>query len=174
MLPLTTRRTLLALFVVATFIGMYAPSGATVPMGQPVDGVRCEAMEGSVLHIHQHVAIFDHGRALTIPPDVGRPLAAQCFYWIHTHTPDGIVHVESPSFRSFTLGQFFDIWGQPLSRTDVAGAKPHKGERVVVWVDGQRYDGNPRTIPLTAHLDVTFDVGPPYAKPAPFTAWNGQ
>ena len=68
------------------------------------------------MHIHQHVAILDHGRAVTIPEDVGRPLVSQCYYWIHTHTPDGIIHVESPNFRSFTLGNLFDIWGQPLSR----------------------------------------------------------
>jgi hypothetical protein len=147
---------------------------AMIPTGQPVDGIRCEAMEGSVLHIHQHVAILDHGRAVTIPDDVGRPLGAQCFYWLHTHTPDGIIHVESPSFRTFTLGQFFDVWGQPLSRSDVAGAKPRKGERVVVWVDGHRYAGDPRKIELTQHLDVTLEVGPPYTRPAPFTDWHGQ
>ena len=48
------------------------------------------------------------------------------------------------------------------------------GERVVVWVDGNRYTGDPRAIALTQHLDVTIEVGPPYAKPAPFTAWNGN
>ena len=162
------------LFAIALALMTARAAVAAVPSGQPVDGIRCEAMEGAVFHIHQHVAIFDHGRAVQIPPDVGRPLAAQCFYWIHTHTPDGIVHVESPAFRTYTLGQFFDVWGQPLSRNDVAGARPRRGEHVVVWVDGHKYAGDPRAIPLTAHLDVTLEVGPPYAKPAPFTAWNGQ
>jgi len=76
--------------------------------GAPVDGIKCDAMEGAVMHIHQHLAIRDHGKAVTVPDDVGRPLAAQCLYWIHTHTPDGIVHIESPGFRTFTLGEFFD------------------------------------------------------------------
>ena len=26
----------------------------------------------------------------------------------------------------------------------------------------------------TKHLDVTIEVGPPYTKPVPFTAWNGN
>jgi hypothetical protein len=147
---------------------------AAVPAGQTVDGIHCEQMEGSVLHIHQHVAIFDHGKPITIPDDVGRPLVGQCFYWLHTHTPDGIVHIESPNFKTFTLGNFFDIWGQPLGKTDVAGAKPKPREHVAVWVDGRPYTGDPRNIQLTQHLDVTIDVGPPYAKPAPFTAWNGN
>jgi hypothetical protein len=142
--------------------------------GAPVDGIKCEAMEGAVMHIHQHVTIRDHGRTVPVPDDVGRPIAAQCFYWIHTHTPDGIVHIESPGFRTFTLGEFFDVWGQSLTRSDVAGAKPKKGERVAVWVDGRAYNGDPRKIELTSHLDVTIEVGAPYAKPAPFTAWNGN
>jgi hypothetical protein len=149
-------------------------AAADIPSGQPVDGIHCDAMEGSVLHIHQHVAILDHGKPIRIPEDVGRPLLGNCFYWIHTHTPDGIIHVESPNFSSFTLVNFFDIWGQPLRMNDVAGAKPGKGEHIAVWVDGRPYHGDPRAIPLTQHLDVTIEVGPPYARPAPFDAWNGN
>jgi hypothetical protein len=164
------------LIAAATFVA--ASNGgaarAAVPSGAPIDGIRCDAMEGSVLHIHQHVAILDHGKAVPIPSDVGRPLVAACLYWIHTHTPDGIIHIESPTFKSFTLGELFDVWGEPLTRADVAGAKPKKGERIAVWVDGRPYPGDPRKIDLTNHLDVTIEVGRPYAKPAPFTAWNGN
>ncbi|MBV8750834.1 MAG: hypothetical protein JO103_14100 [Candidatus Eremiobacteraeota bacterium] len=159
---------------VAAALSCAGAARAAVPAGQPVDGIRCDQMEGSVLHIHQHLAIYDHGKPVTVPDDVGRPLVAQCFYWLHTHTPDGIIHVESPNFKTFNLGNFFDVWGQPLTKTNVAGAQTKKNERVAVWVDGNRYTGNPRAIELTQHLDVTIQVGPPYAKPAPFTAWNGN
>jgi len=40
-----------------------------------------------------------------------------CLYWLHTHVADGIIHIETPGERSFTLGEFFDIWNQPLVRT---------------------------------------------------------
>ncbi|MBV8643201.1 MAG: hypothetical protein JO225_04705 [Candidatus Eremiobacteraeota bacterium] len=159
---------------VAAALSCAGAARAAVPAGQPVDGIRCDQMEGSVLHIHQHLAIYDHGKPVTVPDDVGRPLVAQCFYWLHTHTPDGIIHVESPNFKTFNLGNFFDVWGQPLTKTNVAGAQAKKNERIAVWVDGNRYAGNPRAIELTQHLDVTIEVGPPYAKPAPFTAWNGN
>jgi len=84
------------------------------------------------------------------------------------------VHVESPNFRTFTLGNFFDIWGEPLSAHNVASAKPKPGEHIAVWVAGHPSTADPRTIPLTQHLDVTIEVGPPYTKPAPFTDWNGN
>ncbi len=160
-----------ATFIAASHAGV---ARAAAPNGQPIDGIRCDTMEGSVLHIHQHLTILDHGKAVAIPPDVGRPLVAGCLYWIHTHTPDGIIHIEAPNFKSFTLGELFDVWGEPLGRTDVAGAKTKKGERVAVWVDGRPYAGDPRKIDLTNHLDMTIEVGPPYVKPAPFTAWNGN
>ena len=146
---------------------------AAVPAGEPVGGIHCDQMEGNVLHIHQHLAIFNHGKPVGIPEDVGRPLFGNCFYWLHTHTPDGIIHVESPTFRDYTLGQFFAVWGQPLTRSNVAGAKPHPGEHTTVWVDGNLYTGDPARIELTQHLDVTIDVGLPARKPAPYTAWNG-
>src|ERR1700738_3346681 len=166
-------KTLVVFAAVAALSGAGA-ARAAVPVGQPVDGIRCDRMEGAVLHIHQHLAVRDHGKPVTVPDDVGRPIVGQCFYWLHTHTADGIIHVESPNFNTFTLGNFFDVWGQPLGKTNVAGAKPRKGEHVAVWVDGRPYTGDPRKIELTQHLDVTIDVGPPYAKPAPFTDWNGN
>ena len=151
-----------------------APVDAAIPAGPAVHGIRCDQMEGATVHIHQHLTILDHGKRVTIPDDVGRPLVGQCLYWIHTHTPDGIIHIESPNFRGFTLGEFFDIWGQPLNKGDVAGAKPRMGERVAVWVGGRPYAGDPRKIELLQHLDVTIEVGPPYAKPTAFTAWGGN
>jgi hypothetical protein len=146
---------------------------AAVPGGEPVSGIHCDQMEGNVLHIHQHLAIFNHGKPVGIPEDVGRPLFANCFYWLHTHTPDGVIHVESPTFRTYTLGEFFAVWGQPLSRANVAGAKPRPGEKTTVWVDGNLFTGDPAKIELTQHLDVTIDVGPPAKRPVPYTAWNG-
>jgi len=148
-------------------------ANADIPQGEPVAGIRCDKMEGTAYHIHAHLTINDHGRALAIPDSVGRPIFGQCFYWLHTHTPDGIIHIESPVVRTFTLGQFFSIWGEPLSRTRASDAKVRKGEKMTVWLNGSRYNGDPRAIPLAQHTDITIDVGPPAPKPAPFTAWNG-
>src|ERR1700738_1691323 len=113
---------LLVSLAAAAALSCAGAAHAAVPAGQAVDGIRCDQMEGSLMHIHQHLAIRDHGKPVRVPEDVGRPIAAQCLYWIHTHTPDGIVHIEAPAFRTFTLGNFFDVWGEPLTKTDVAGA----------------------------------------------------
>ena len=146
---------------------------AAVPTGETIDGIRCDQAEGSVFHIHQHLALFRRGRPLEIPGDVGRPILGSCIYWLHTHAPGGIIHVESPAFRTFTLGEFFDVWGEPLSST-AAGPARASGGLLRVYVDGQIYRGNPRKIELAQHTDVAIEAGPPYARPAPFTDWQGQ
>jgi hypothetical protein len=88
--------------------------------------------------------------------------SGSCFYWLHTHAADGIIHIESPIERAYTLGNFFDVWGQPLSSSRVG---PAAGP-VTAFYDGERYDGDPRAIPLTAHAQIQLDLGRPLVAPA--------
>lgn len=141
-------------------------------MGQAVRGISCDAQEGQRIHIHQRLLIVVRGKEMAIPQYIGIPQGARCIYWLHTHTPDGIIHVEAPSDRSFTLGDFFAVWGQPLDRKHVAGARVKRGESMRAWVNGVLYKGGPATIPLTAHADIVIQIGPPFAKPVAFTNWG--
>jgi hypothetical protein len=142
------------------------------PQGETIGGISCDAMEGAETHIHQHLTLLDHGRPVPIPEDVGQRPARRCLYWVHTHTPDGIIHIEAPAKRTFTLGDFFMIWGQPLSRTRASMAKAGKGTSLKVWVNGKPYMGDPRVIPLVAHTDIWIEAGPPFPKPTAFTNWG--
>jgi len=168
-----TFRTLAAALTAFAVLAFAGGARAEVPTGQTIDGITCDQAEGAVFHIHQHLTILDRGKPVAIPSDVGRPLAGSCLYWIHTHTPDGLIHVESPKFRTFLLGNFFDIWGQPLSATAVGPARVKK-DGLRVYVNGDRYKGDPRKIELAQHTDVTLEAGAPYSKPVPFTDWQGQ
>jgi len=140
--------------------------------GRPIKGITCDAGEGQRVHIHQHLAIYDRGKLVEVPAFIGIPQAAQCIYWLHTHTPDGVIHVEAPVDRSFTLGDFFAVWGQPLDRRRAAGVVVKKGDKMQVWVDGKQFTGDPAQIRLAPHTDIAIQIGPPYTKPAPFTDWG--
>ena len=140
--------------------------------GQTIDSITCGGMEYSTLHTHTHLAIFYQGKQVAVPRLVGAaPLPPQgCLYWIPTHTQDGIIHVESPVLApegspGFELGMFFDIWGQPLTRADVAGLKGP----VIAYVNGTRYDGDLRQIPLRSHQQVVLEVGTPTVPPPNYT-----
>lgn len=131
------------------------PDGDTPRGGQgaPVNGIACNTMEGAVLHIHAHVALFVNGKQLAIPRNIG--IVGKCLYWVHTHDAEGIIHMESPKYRSFTLGDVFRIWGQPLSEKQVA---TYKGP-AAFFVNGVRYNGNPNAILLTTHQQIVIEVG---------------
>ena len=151
-----------------------AVTGDTAVNG-PVDGIRCDSSEALLFHIHAHLAIVVNGTEKLIPGGVGigPPLSMQndfvtggsCFSWLHTHDETGIVHIESPIQRRYLLGDFFDIWGQPLSATQVG---PAQGA-VTAYLNGTVFNGDPRTIPLDAHGLIQLDVGTPLAAPQPFT-----
>ena len=140
--------------------------------GQTISGISCDAQEGQRIHIHQHLTIIDRGKPVSVPQYIGIPTGKQCIYWVHTHTPDGIIHIEAPQDRSFTLGDFFEVWGQPLSRSQAATASAAKGQSLKVWVDGKPYTGDPRKIALAPHADIVIEVGPPFPTPPRFTNWG--
>ena len=157
-------------------------STATGATGQPVDGISCQTSEQTVFHIHAHLTIFVNGAARQVPAGIGIPGAqatqspqgpfietGTCFYWLHTHASDGIIHIESPVQRTYTLGNFFDIWGQPLGPDQVGPAQGH----VTAIYNGQVWQGNPRDIPLNAQAQIQLQVGTPLVTPEQITFPNG-
>jgi len=134
--------------------------------GLPVDGIRCEQMEGAVLHIHSNLQLYDRGHALTVPANTGISPSSQCLYWLHTHTADGFIHIESPVKQTFTLGQFFDIWGQDLDWKHAGPLSASSGHKLSIWVDGKPWDGkDPRSIALRDKETIVIQNGPPFARP---------
>jgi hypothetical protein len=134
--------------------------------GQDVDGIKCESSEQLAYHIHEHLSILVDGTAQKIPAYVGipgGPILPRCIYWLHTHDATGVIHVESPVVAIYTLGQFFDIWGQPLNSTRVA-TYPVTGQ-LVVFVDGHQYGGDPRDIALGVHTQIVIEIGRQVAPP---------
>jgi hypothetical protein len=137
--------------------------------GLPIDGIRCDTMEGAAQHIHAQLQLFDHGRIVKVPAQIGIPKIGTCLYWLHTHTADGIIHVESPvKHRSFTLGQFFDVWGMDLNRSQADGLRAPAGSELEIWVNGKLFQGDPRSIVLHDRQEIVMQVGPPYGKPAKY------
>ncbi len=140
-----------------------------------IDGlIQCAPIEQLAYHIHVHLQVYDNGQPRALPAAIGLlgPVsqqtqngpfygASKCYYWLHTHTSDGIIHVESPTPHIYTLGNFFDEWHQPLSPTRVATLSG----KVTAYANGKPWTGSPRSIPLKPHNQIQLDVGAP---PVPF------
>ncbi|WP_345817569.1 hypothetical protein AAGS40_26955 (plasmid) [Paraburkholderia sp. PREW-6R] len=140
--------------------------------GADVDGLACAANMSAIYHVHAHLAIINNGQWLAMPMNVG--ILSQCTYEMHTHDQTGIIHMESPAIKQYTLGDFFDIWGQPLSSTNVAGVVGN----VVAYIndngDSRRYMGDLRNIELTSMRDVTLQIGAPPLGKLPTYTWTDE
>jgi hypothetical protein len=167
--------------------GPPGPEGVPIPAGRAlartrllttgaqIDHIACQAGEQVLFHIHAHLTIFVRGVSRRVPAGIGigPPLevaatprggfvaGGSCFTWLHTHAADGIIHIESPVARTYTLGEFFDIWGQPLDREHVG---PAHGP-VTALFNGRVFTGNPRQIPLLAHAQIQLELGGPLLAP---------
>lgn len=125
-------------------------------------GLPALSEEGTVLHTHQHLDIFVHGKAVPVPSDIGvhesnPPYIAS----IHTHDETGIIHVESSTEGKFYLGQLFDIWGVRLTADCVGAYCTDAANKLVFYVDGKPYTGDPRQIELTEHEEIVISYGTP-------------
>jgi hypothetical protein len=147
--------------------------------GQPVDGIEGSSREMLNVHIHAHLSLFLKGEQIAVPYGIGivKPFRVENgfvgvgngIYWLHTHDATGIIHIESPDNRPYTLANFFDIWGQPLGPGNVAGMQGV----VRTVVNGRAYTQNPRSIVFAAHMQITLEVGDPVVSPPVYVFPNG-
>lgn len=147
-------------------------SNARGGQGQPVDGLSCygplnQSNLEYIYHAHSHLAIYKDGVRLAIPQLIGvvgndEAFNTTCFYPLHTHDLTGTLHIEPLNNDRVTLGQFFNIWGQPLTRTNVAG---QLNTPVVIYVrDGGNlriYQGDPAAIELKSYRSIVIQLGTP-------------
>jgi hypothetical protein len=137
--------------------------------GAPVGRFRCSA--SPVSRVRVHIELFANRRVLLIPAGVGMapPLAregayvvrARCSYALRTTAPTGVVEVARGT--NATVGDLFRLWGQPLTRSRLAGFRG----RVRAYVTGSPWRGDVRAIPLARHAQIVLEVGG-YVRPHRF------
>jgi hypothetical protein len=133
-------------------------------------GLDALTMEGTVLHHHVHLDLYAYGRRVSVPALVGIDQGAGFLTELHTHDASGVIHVESPVQRSFTLGQFFCEWGVKLNANCLG---PYRG-RLAWWVNGRRMHGNPALLALRQHQEIVIAAGrPPTTVPTSYAFPSG-
>ena len=143
--------------------------------------VPCDGLEHTQVHYHAALQLLDQGKPVPIPTTLGR--TATCYYWLHMHSGEaGIIHVEAPTDRQFTLGDFFKVWsawsGQKefLDSTHVSTFTLTGDERLEAFVaaDGaapRAFSGDPTSIVLKEREVVTLEISPPTISPPPDFPW---
>ena len=136
-------------------------------------GLHALAREGVAVHIHQHLDIVINGRVLRgLPPYIGIHIDQQhpnksFITEIHTHDQSGIIHVESPTVRTFTLADFFDVWGVRFSSRCLGGYCASGNKKIYVWVNAKRVRTDPRKIVLKSHQEIVVAYGTLASVPKP-------
>jgi hypothetical protein len=98
----------------------------------------CDDEMAGGFHIHPILEIVVNGEKIPVPTNIG--VQKTCMTALHTHTPDGVIHVESPEKRDYTLADFFAVWNQPFSKDEILSYKADATHRVRITVDGTEVD----------------------------------
>jgi hypothetical protein len=155
------------------------PRSTPAPWDAPVDAVAGMELAGLtplfanfMEHIHSHLTVLVDGASVPVPAGIGigEPVdagggftssAVGVFSPLHTHTPDGIVHVEAdiPPL-SLALGQFFDEWQVRLTSSCLGSYCNGGGKTLRAYVNGVQVS-DPRAIAFTDHADIVLAYGLP-------------
>ncbi|HET7856184.1 MAG TPA: hypothetical protein VFL41_06975, partial [Gaiellaceae bacterium] len=123
--------------------------------------------EGTALHIHQHLDVFVFGKRVPVPAGIGIDPAERFISPLHTHDASGVIHVESPTVRRFTLGELFGVWGVRFRNGCLGGYCAGHGNELRVYVNGRRVSGDPGAVVLAAHEEIVVAFGAPAQLPQP-------
>ncbi len=104
----------------------------------------CTTDMATEFHIHPVLHIFVNEEPVVIPANVG--IEPTCMRSIHTHTADGVLHVEAPVRKDFTLGDFFAVWGKDFSAASVMGNAADATHAITVTVNGEPVDTFENTV----------------------------
>jgi hypothetical protein len=115
--------------------------------------------EGTALHIHEHLDVLVDGKRVVVPAGIGIDPAGRFISPLHTHDTSGVIHVESPTVRQFTLGEFFGVWGVPLGSERLGGYTAGGRKAVRAFVDGRRLTGDPGRLVLAPHQEIVVAFG---------------
>ncbi len=146
-------------------------AGTTQPYAQ-VDNISCAANEQLTYHVHGHLTIYISGKQVQIPANIGIAPDGSCFYWLHTHDTTGVIHVEAPQQGTYTLGTFLHLWGSQFAQLQYP-TQLNLTAGWQVYVNGQPYTGDFRTIALAPHALITMAYQSPGITPEKLYNWDG-
>lgn len=126
---------------------------ATAPVASTIEDPLAACVNHDELGLHIHVLLVPvvNRQPTTLPANIG--ITEDCLRPIHTHSDDNVLHIEYTEDRVFTLGEFYEIWGEenPYIGLEVTGLS----------VNGQRYMGAWEELVLEDRQRIALEIGIP-------------
>lgn len=111
-----------------------------------------------------HLELFAAGRTVIVPAGIGVApprraagafvVGGRCATPLRTSEPTGVIELVAGTRA--TLGDLFAVWGRPLAARRLLSFRGP----VRAWVDGARWRGPVRRIPLRHHAQIVLVSGP--------------
>jgi hypothetical protein len=181
---------LLIFLIIQTSLPQKAKPFAVETLPMPAAGwastIQCQSSEQLNQHIHANMQIYFNGKNEPIPAGVGIETDnsgnATSFCWLHTHQPDGAIHIESPNTGDkYTVGDFLAIWdrqefqgrwlpeGPPVVTTTSFFGQPLDAKhQLTIYVNGKVWKGDLKTLVLQSQENIWVEYGTPLVPPKGF------
>jgi hypothetical protein len=136
---------------------------------QRVEAMGLPGFNETTFHIHAWLHIYDNGKSVPIPANIGIIQATGFLSPLHTHAvapnnPEGIIHMEADQEYDFTLGQFMDVWGVKFSDSQIGSLRNKGDEKLQVYLNGQLVE-DPVNVVMHAHDNIVIGYGKPGSFP---------
>jgi len=98
----------------------------------------CTTDMATKYHIHPELKIIINGVEQGIPSNIG--INSSCMNSIHTHSADGLIHVESPVVKDFVLADIFTVWDKVFTKDQILDYIADEKSKISVTVNGKSVD----------------------------------
>lgn len=115
-----------------------------------IDDIRCDKAPSYDFNINAHLDIFVEGKPQEIPSGIGI-INNTCKYWIYTQDTTGIIHVDAPEEKQFTISQFFDIWKATTIHPPVGNP--------TIYINGQKTSSDLNSTAIKSHDEIVIIYG---------------
>ena len=115
-------------------------------------------------HAHALLTVYRDGKQLPVPADLGFDERG-AHSSLHTHTPDGVIHMEADDPYPYTVSHVMTTWGVAFGADRLGGETATGEKKVHVYVNGKPSTPNAElkdgdNVVVAYGVDGSFDTEP--------------
>ena len=106
-------------------------------------------------HAHALLTVYRNGDQVPVPANIGFDERG-AHTSLHTHTPDGVIHMEADDPYPYEVGHLFTTWGVAFDDDRLASDVAEGDKQVHVYVNGERAPEGPVVIEDGDNIVVAY------------------
>lgn len=135
---------IVVIIITLLFVGrLFSDNGRSHRSNREV-ALLCTSDMATQFHIHPNLQIVINGQKQEIMANIG--ISLSCMNALHTHDSSGIIHVESPEKRDFTLSDFFAVWNKTYNKDQILDYKVDNKHVIRETINGQEVEEYENTV----------------------------